>query len=406
MSRAQGALAGIRVVDLTRILAGPFCAQHLGDHGADVVKVEPPGGDETRTWGPPFKNGQSAYFSGVNRNKRSIALDLASERGREVLCRLLAGADVLIENYKAGTLEKWGLGYDEILAPRFPRLVHCRISGYGSTGPYGGLPGYDAIAQAMSGLMSINGEADGEPVRVGTPMADLAAGMHALSAILMALLERERSGEGQSIEVCLLDAAITLLHPHAANYLMSGDRPRRTGNAHPNIAPYELFPTANGLIFLAVGNDRQFARLLAELGSPETASDPRFRTNADRLANRPALAERLRALLAPHDGMTLARTLLGKGVPAGVVLEIPEVLEHPQVVHNGMKVELDGYRGLGVAAKMSRTPGAPRLRPPHLGEHTRTVLGEAGLSTSEIDDLVASEVVVASGPPGCIVPDG
>lgn len=391
----SGALAGIRILDLTRILAGPFCTQHLADHGADVIKVEPPAGDETRTWGPPFKDGQSAYFSGVNRNKRSLALDLASERGREVLFRLLATADVVVENFKAGTLEKWGIGFEEVLAPRFPSLVHCRISGYGSTGPYGGLPGYDAIAQAMSGLMSINGEADGEPVRVGAPMADLAAGMHALSAILMALIERHRSGRGQSVEVCLLDAAISLLHPHAANYLMSGKRPKRTGNAHPNIAPYELFPTANGMLFLAIGNDRQFGRLVAELGSPGTATDARFRTNADRLSNREALAETLRGLLADKDGTALSYQLLKAGVPAGVVQEIPEVLEHPQVRHQKMAVEIDGYRGLGVAVKMSRTPGAARTLPPYLGEHSRVILGEAGLALGEIEDLVAAGVVVA-----------
>ena len=249
----MGALSGVRVVDLSRILAGPHCSQTLADHGADVIKIEPPGGDETRGWGPPFEDGESAYFRGLNRGKRGLALDLARAPGRDILLRLLGGADVLVENFKAGTLERWGLGYEEVLQPRHPRLIHCRISGFGGDGPLGGLPGYDAVAQAMSGLMAINGPADGPPVRIGAPVADLAAAMIAVQGIAMALYERERSGRGQGIEVSLLDAALGLLHPHAANYLMSGRRPGRTGSAHPNIAPYDLFATATAPVFLAIG---------------------------------------------------------------------------------------------------------------------------------------------------------
>lgn len=389
----MGALSGIRVVDLSRILAGPSCTQALADHGADVLKIEPPGGDETRTWGPPFKDGQSAYFSGVNRNKRGLAIDLAQPAGREVLLRLLGGADVLLENFKAGTLAKWGIDYDAVLAKRFPRLVHCRISGYGSDGPLGGLPGYDAVAQAMGGLMAINGEPDGRPVRVGSPVADLAAGMLAVQGIVMALFERERSGLGQSLEVTLLDASVNLLHPYAANYLMSGERPRRTGSSHPNIAPYDLFPTGDGLIFLAIGNDRQFARLCAELGRSELAQDPRFLHNKDRLAHRGELTAALTALLAERDAASLAEHLLSIGIPAGPVYDVPEILAHPQISHREMVVERSGYRGTGVPIKFSRTKGEVRRPPPRFAEHGREVLREFGFAEDELDRLEADGVV-------------
>ena len=305
-----GALAHLKVIDLTRILAGPFCTQMLGDHGAEVIKIEPPRGDDTRTWGPPFKDGQSAYFSGVNRNKRSLALDLGRDEGRAVLLRLLDDADVLVENFKAGQMEKWGLGYEQALRDRFPRLVTVQITGYGSTGPLAGLPGFDAVAQVMSGLVSINGAADGPPVRVGVPISDLATGLYATIAILMALHERKRSGRGQKIELSLLNCSVSILHPHGANYLMSGERPERTGNAHPNIAPYDLFETANALVFAAIGNDRQFARFADELGRPELADDPRFRTNAERVRNRDALRAELEPLLRHTDGMAFSRHLL------------------------------------------------------------------------------------------------
>jgi crotonobetainyl-CoA:carnitine CoA-transferase CaiB-like acyl-CoA transferase len=392
----MGALSGVRVVDLSRILAGPHCSQTLADHGADVIKIEPPGGDETRGWGPPFEDGESAYFRGLNRGKRGLALDLARAPGRDILLRLLGGADVLVENFKAGTLERWGLGYEEVLQPRHPRLIHCRISGFGGDGPLGGLPGYDAVAQAMSGLMAINGHADGPPVRIGAPVADLAAAMIAVQGIAMALYERERSGRGQGIEVSLLDAALGLLHPHAANYLMSGRRPGRTGSAHPNIAPYDLFATATAPVFLAIGNDRQFARLVAELGRPGLATDPRFLGNAHRLANREALTALLLALMRDRDGPALAERLLAQGVPAGAVLEVDEVLAHPQVRARAMLVEREGYRGLGLPLKLQRTPGAPGARPPRLAEHARAVLAEAGLSKEEIDDRLADGTVSAA----------
>ncbi|WP_050817413.1 CaiB/BaiF CoA transferase family protein, partial [Bordetella pertussis] len=300
-----GALQGCRVIDLSRVLGGPYCTQILADHGADVLKIEPPGGDETRGWGPPFSGQTASYFIGVNRNKRGMALDLSQPAGQELLRGLLADADVLVENFKPGTLEKWGLGYDT-LSQAFPRLVHCRVSGFGADGPLGGLPGYDACAQAMCGLMSVNGEADGPATRVGLPVVDMVTGLNAAVAVLLALQERQRSGLGQFLDITLYDCALSLLHPHAPNYFYSGRVPTRTGNAHPNIAPYKTLPTGAGPIFLAVGNNRQFAALADALGAPQLAQDARFASNAERLAHRDALCAALTELLRPHEAASLA----------------------------------------------------------------------------------------------------
>lgn len=388
-----GALAGLKVVDLTRILAGPFCTQMLGDHGAEIIKVEPPHGDDTRTWGPPFKDDQSAYFAGVNRNKKSISLDLSKAPGQEILFKMLEDADVLIENFKAGQMEKWNIGYEQTIKQKFPSLIYCRITGFGADGPFGGMPGYDAIAQVMSGLVSVNGAADGPPFRLGVPVSDLCTGLYASNAILMALAERAQSGEGQQVDVSLLACSISLLHPHGANYLMSGKRPRRTGNAHPNIAPYELFETKNGSLFIAGGNDRQFAALCRELGHPEIADDPRFATNAGRVENRDTLSERLSELLGDQDGIALAESLLSKGIPAGPVLDIPEALDHPQSQHMEMSYEMDGFKGIGVPVKMSRTPGRPRSNPPVFAADSQSVLRDHGYSEADIQDLLEQGII-------------
>ncbi|MBI1776142.1 MAG: CoA transferase [Proteobacteria bacterium] len=395
----ESALAGLRVVDLSRVLGGPYCTMTLADHGAAVIKIEPPQGDETRTWGPPFKDGTASYFIGVNRNKRGMALDLAKPEGRAVLLRLLEQADVLIENFKPGTMEKWGIGYEATLRERFPRLIHCRVSGFGADGPLGGFPGYDAVVQAMAGMMSVNGTPESGATRLGVPIVDMASGLNAALGIVMAVLERQRSGKGQFLDVTLYDTAVGLLHPHAANWFLSGKTPGLIGNAHPNIAPYDKFPTGTGEVFFGIGNDRQFQRLCAELGRPDLAKDPRYLTVPLRNQNRAALKSELEALLTNHDGKALCERLLAEGVPAGPVLEIPEVIDHPHTRHRQMAVEQDGYRGTGVPIKMSRTPGRVRSVPPRFGADGRAVLAEAGYSQAEIEALVAAGILLETPKP-------
>jgi crotonobetainyl-CoA:carnitine CoA-transferase CaiB-like acyl-CoA transferase len=391
---APGALAGLKVIDLSRVLGGPFCTQILGDHGAEVIKVEPPQGDETRGWGPPFKGDAASYFIGVNRNKRGIALDLTKPAGRQVLFRLFANADVLVENFKTGTLERWGMGYEQVLREKFPRLIHCRVSGFGADGPLGGYPGYDAAVQGMSGLMSLNGEADGEPLRVGVPVVDMATGLNAVIAILMAVHERARSGRGQFVEATLYDSAVALLHPYAANWFLSRNAPKRTGNAHPNVSPYDQFHTKTKRIFLAVGNNRQFARFCAEIGRAGLAEDARFRDNRDRVINRQALRQEIEGALAAIDGEALTTRLLDRGVPCGVVQDLPDVLTHPHTRHRGMVMEEGEYQGLGAPVKLSRTPASLRRLPPHFGEANHAVLREAGFGESEIAALIEAGVVL------------
>ncbi len=391
-SDTGGALAGFRVIDLTRVLGGPFCTQLLSDHGAEVIKVEPPQGDEVRDWGPPFKDGLSAYFSGINRNKRSIGLDLRTERGQEVLFQLLEGADVMIDNFKAGSLEKWGIGYEDVLAKRFPTLIYCSITGFGADGPFGGFPGYDAVAQALSGQISVNGSPESGPTRIGVPIIDLATGLYASIGILMAAQERYRSGRGQRVDASLFDTGVALLHPQAANYFMSGKAPVLTGNSHPNISPYSLYKTKQGLLFLAIGNDRQF-RLLAEiLGHQEWPADPRFLHNPERVENRDALDAAIGEALSDHVAEDVSSALLASGAPAGAVLTIPEVAEHPHTRHREMVVELDGYRGTGIPIKMGRTPGSVRTTPPHYGSSTRDVLASLGYDRGQVDELIADGV--------------
>jgi crotonobetainyl-CoA:carnitine CoA-transferase CaiB-like acyl-CoA transferase len=378
---SSGALSGVRVVDLSRVLGGPFCTQILGDYGAEVIKVESPQGDDTRAWGPPFAGDTAAYFIGLNRNKRGIVLDLNQQAERDALLRLLESADVLVENFKEGTLERWGIGQQD-LAQRFPRLIHCRISGFGVDGPLGGLPGYDAVIQAMSGLMSINGSPDGPPVRIGVPVVDLATGLYAVIGILLALHERTTSGRGQFVDAALFDCGVSLLHPHLANYLASGVLPLRTGNAHPNITPYDTFRTGTVDLFVAVGNDNQFSKLCSLLGAPAVADDERFATNQLRTSNRDALKSALEELLASHDGASLAIRLNAAGVPAGPVLTLGQLVEHPHTHHREMIVDMSNYRGTGSPIKMSRTPATYRLPPPAFGEHNEEILKNTDESPS------------------------
>jgi crotonobetainyl-CoA:carnitine CoA-transferase CaiB-like acyl-CoA transferase len=361
--QSTGALTGIRVLDLSRVLGGPYCGQILGDHGADVLKIEPPQGDDTRTWGPPFKDGVASYYHGLNRNKRVQHLDLSSPEGRDALMSLLPKADVLVENFKTGTMERWGIGYDT-LSQRFPGLVWCRVSGFGADGPLGALPGYDAAVQAMTGIMSINGEAEGGPLRVGLPVVDMVTGLNATIGVLLALQERAKSGRGQLIEAALYDSGLSLLHPHAANWFVDGKMPKRTGNAHPNIYPYDALRTGTDPIFLAVGNDRQFASFCNCIGVPELAEDERFRDARSRSVNRDQLKATLEAALVRFDGRTLVEDLMAAGVPAAPVLPVDAALAHPHTAHRGMVVELEGgYRGIASPIKLSRTPASYRHSP-------------------------------------------
>lgn len=388
----SGCLHGTVVIDASRVLAGPFSGQLLGDHGAEVIKVESFDGDDTRGYGPPFVDGVAPYFLGLNRNKEDLALDLSRAEGIEVLFALLEKADVFIENFKMSTWRKWGFHDLDEITQRFPRLVHCRISGFGESGEFGGLPGYDAALQAMSGIMSVNGEPAGEATRVGMPLVDTATGMYAALGIALALLERHRSGKGQRLEATLYDTALALLHPHVSNVVHGGGAPR-TGNGHPNIVPYDLFPTGSVPLFLAVGNDRQFGTLCAELGEPALADDPRYRQNRDRVTHRDSLRPRLIALLANRDGMQLFERLMSIGVPCAPVLTVEQALALPHTREREMSVEFEGYRGPGIALKLSRTPGSVRRVPPRIGEHSEAVLTRFGVSRERIAALFESGVV-------------
>jgi formyl-CoA transferase len=364
----MSSLNGLKVIDLSRVLGGPYCTQILADHGADVLKIEPPAGDETRGWGPPFDaDGTASYFLGLNRNKRGTTMDLSQPAERDKLRALLADADVLVENFKTGSMEKWGLGFAALHA-KFPRLIHCRVSGFGADGPLGGLPGYDAAIQALVGMMSINGETDergGTPVRIGVPVVDLVTGLNAALGILLALQERQRSGKGQFVEAALYDCGLSVLHPHAANHLLDASRiPGRSGNAHPNICPYDTFATGTTPIFLAVGNDGQFARLAQELGVPQLAADARFANNALRSAHRTELKQLLEQALSKFECEPLADRLIRAGVPCAPTHDVAQALAAPHTAHRGMVVQLGDYRGVASPIKLSRTPATYRLPPP------------------------------------------
>ena len=379
-----GALAGVRVVDLSRVLAGPLCTQILADHGADVIKVEPPKGDETRTLGPPFdENGDAAYFAAVNRGKRALSLDLSKPEGRAVLEKLLENADVLVENFLPGTMERWGLGY-ETLAKRFPRLIYCTITGFGADGPLGGLPGYDAVLQAMCGIMSINGSEASGPMRMGVPIVDYLTGYSALTGIVMALYVRERTGKAQKVEATLFDTALSLLVPHASNWLYSDRAPGLLGSAHPNISPYDKFRAGSGELFLGVLNDGQFRRLCEHISRNDLFDDPRFKSNATRLANREALRAELERAFAAFEVEALCKDLMANGVPAGPVHNVPQAFAQPHAAHRGMLVERDGYRGVGVPLKLSATPGRPGRRPPRFNEHAAEIRQQAGIGDQPV----------------------
>lgn len=389
-SGSRGALAGIRVIDLSRVLAGPLCTQMLADHGADVIKLEPPTGDETRLLGPPFNaEGDAAYFTALNRGKRAVGLDLSHADGQATLLQLLEDADVLVENFIPGTMGRWGLDYETVLKRRFPRLIYCTISGFGEDGPLGGLPGYDAVLQAMCGLMSVNGDPVSGPTRVGIPIVDHLTGYTALTGILLAVIERQRSGLGRQVEATLFDAALSLLVPHAANWMHSGRTPELLGSAHPNIAPYDKFACRDGLIFLGILNDRQFGRFCDHLGLGSLLEDRRFSTNANRLAHRDLLRAEIEVVLASHTRDALCRDLMTLGVPAGPVNTVPEAFRQAHAAHRKMHVAADGYQGIGAPTRLPSVPCAQVRIPPRYGQHTDEVLLAAGLGEDRIKELEA-----------------
>jgi crotonobetainyl-CoA:carnitine CoA-transferase CaiB-like acyl-CoA transferase len=403
---STGALAGVRVLDLSRVLAGPWATQLLADYGAEVIKIERPGsGDDTRAWGPPFlagadgrPTGESAYYLCTNRAKKSVAIDIAQAAGQRIVRDLAAKCDVVVENFKVGALKKYGLDYESLRAAN-PTLIYCSITGFGQDGPYADRAGYDFMIQGMGGLMGITGEPDGEPVKVGVAVADLFTGMYAANAILAALLHRDRTGEGQAIDLALLDAQVAMLANVASNYLVGGLLPRRYGNAHANIVPYQAFACRDAYLILAVGNDGQFAKFCEIAGRPELATDVRYATNPARVAHREELVATIADLMRGRDMADWLAALEAAGVPCGPINTLDRVFDHPQVRARGVRVEVPHAAGVSVPlvanpAKFSATPVGYEAPPPLLGQHTREVLADLlGLDAAELDRLAGEGAI-------------
>jgi crotonobetainyl-CoA:carnitine CoA-transferase CaiB-like acyl-CoA transferase len=396
---ANGPLAGTRVVDLTRILAGPLCTMMLGDMGAEVIKVEPPDrGDDTRGWGPPFVAGEAAYFLGVNRNKRSLTLNMAAPAGQKILAGLVEKADVLIDNFRIGTLEKWGFT-DAWFEQHAPRLVRCSITGYGSTGPKAALPGYDFILQAESGLMSICGEPDGGPTKYGVAIVDVCTGMLASNSILAALNARHRTGKGQKVELSLYETSLAMLINVASNYLTAGRNAGRFGNGHPSIVPYTTYQAADAMIAIGIGNERQFGRVAEVLGHPEWAKDPRFTSNRARVENRDVIDGFINEALSHDDADAWLDKLKAVGVPSGRINSVADALDDPHTAARDMieTVEhstIGALKMLGIPFKFSDTACSVRRAPPTLGQHNDEILkGELGLDEKAIAELRQAKVI-------------
>jgi crotonobetainyl-CoA:carnitine CoA-transferase CaiB-like acyl-CoA transferase len=379
-----GVLTGLRVLDLSRVLSGPYCTMTLADLGADVIKVEDARrGDDTRAWGPPFQGGEAAYFLSVNRNKRSLAVDLKNPAYRDAVCRLAAEADVVVENFRPGTATRLGLGYAQVAATN-PAVVFASISGYGQTGPLREEPGYDAIAQALSGIMSITGQPDGPPARFGVSGADIAAGMWATVGILAALRQRDSTGFGEWIDISLLDGQVAWLSYVASGFFASGEVPRRYGSAHPTIVPYQAFPTSDGHLMIAAGNDGLWVRLAEALGLAHLAHDPRFATNPDRVRRRAELIPLLEEALATRTAAEWSTVLAAAGIPAGRINTVDQALAHPQVMAREMVVEMEHetartVRAVASPIRMSGSPTRKATAPPLHGQHTAEILAALGI---------------------------
>jgi crotonobetainyl-CoA:carnitine CoA-transferase CaiB-like acyl-CoA transferase len=398
---ATGPLKGLRVLDLTRVLAGPTCTQMLGDLGAEVIKIERPGaGDDTRGFAPPTMpgTGESAYFVGVNRNKRSVTLDIASAEGQVIIKRLLADCDMLVENFKVGALAKYGLGFAQLHA-EFPGLIYCSITGFGQTGPYAARPGYDSLIQAMGGVMSLTGEPDGLPQKVGVPVADLFAGLYGCIGILAALRHRDRTGHGQQVDIGMLDTHAAWLANQGMNYLATGENPERLGNQHPNIVPYQVFPTADGYLVLSIGNDPTFKRFCDNFALSYLLDDPRFATNAARVAHRQLVTDTLTPVMRRHPTTWWVDRLEGLKIGCGPINTLKDVFADPQVQARGVVVELPHSSGATVKVianpvRLSETPANYRMAAPTLGEHTDEVLqGLLGMSSEDMAELRAKGII-------------
>jgi formyl-CoA transferase len=395
----QGPLDGVRVLDLTRVVAGPYCSMFLGDLGAEVVKVEQPGaGDDTRGWGPPFAGGESAYYLCINRNKKSLTLDLKSKRAVELLRELVKSTDVILENFRPGTMERLGLGEKELRALN-PRLIYASLTGFGADGPMSDWPGYDLIVQAWGGLMSITGTPDGEPVKVGVAIIDLVAGLMLGKAITAALFAREKIGIGQRIDTSLLEAEVASLINVGSNYLVGGEIPTRWGNAHPNIVPYQNFKTADGYLVIGVASETIWKRFCVAVGREELTQDPRFINNSKRVENRAELVALLSEIFLRRDNATWFKLLTEAEVPCAPVQTIDQVFQAPQVLHRDMLVEIDHptagkVRMAGIPVKFSETPASVRKPPPLLGEHNEEVLKNwLGMSAAAIDQLKREKII-------------
>ncbi len=401
MSEPTGPLKGLRVFDLTRVLAGPTCVQMLGDMGADVIKIERPGaGDDTRAFAPPYQPNtkESAYFTGVNRNKKSVTLDIAQKEGQEIALKLIAECDILVENFKVGALAKYGLGYEQLHA-KFPKLIYCSITGFGQTGPYAPRPGYDSLIQGMGGVMALTGEPDGLPQKVGVPVADVFAGLYGCIGILAALHHRTLTGQGQQIDIGMLDTHVAWLVNQGMNYLATGEDQPRLGNQHPNIVPYQVFPTADGHMVLSVGNDPTFKRFCEAFGLEHLLKDERFITNAARVANRQLVTDTLTPTMQSHPTDWWIDKLEALKIGCGPINKLSQVFADPHVIARGMVLEMAHATGqmmklIANPVKLSETPPDYRLPPPVLGQHTDAVLGEKlGLGAEELKALREKGVI-------------